>query len=212
MEKRGRKIGHKVSKETKLKISKALKGKSYRINFKHTKEAKEKISKANKGKIPWNKEIKWSDDMKKKISISTRIAMNNANVKKKIKLRPPSYGMKNKKHSLKSILKMSNAQKMFTGNKAPNWQGGKSFEPYDINFNKQLKMKIRKRDNYTCQKCNKTQKDLGYKLCVHHIDYNKKNCNPDNLISLCINCHVKTNFKRYYWKNYFKNNFIMVQE
>ena len=212
MEKRGRKIGHKVSKKTKLKISNVLKGKSYRINFKHTKETKEKISKARKGCIAWNKGIIWSEDIKKKISISTKIAMNNNDIKEKMKLRPPSYSMKNKKHSLESILKMSNTQKMFTGTKAPNWRGGKSFEHYGIDFNEQLKRKIRKRDNYACQKCNRLQKDLGYKLCVHHIDYNKKNCNEDNLISLCINCHVKTNFKRNYWKNYFKNNFVMAQE
>jgi len=27
----------------------------------------------------------------------------------------------------------------------------------------------------------------------------KKNCNPDNLLTLCKNCHQKTNFNRKYW-------------
>jgi hypothetical protein len=39
----------------------------------------------------------------------------------------------------------------------------------------------------------------------NHIDYNKKNCNPNNLISLCNSCHSKTNFDRKYWINYFLN-------
>ncbi|NQU99405.1 MAG: HNH endonuclease [Parcubacteria group bacterium] len=41
------------------------------------------------------------------------------------------------------------------------------------------------------------------KLSIHHIDYNKQNNNPNNLISLCRKCHVKTNFNRNYWKYYF---------
>ena len=89
--------------------------------------------------------------------------------------------------------------------KHPNWLGGKSFEPYGIEFNNRLKEKIRKRDNYTCQECGYTQEQLRYKLCVHHIDYNKQNNNLDNLITLCRSCHTKTNFRRKDWIDYFKN-------
>ncbi len=87
---------------------------------------------------------------------------------------------------------------------APNWQGGKSFELYGEDFNEILKEQIRQRDNYQCQECGYFQKDLGYKLPVHHIDYNKKNNNPMNLISLCKSCHTQTNFDRDDWINYFK--------
>lgn len=83
-----------------------------------------------------------------------------------------------------------------------NWKGGISFEPYGIEFNKNLKEEIRKRDNYTCQECFKIQEKR--KLHVHHIDYNKQNNNQLNLISLCNNCHVKTNYNRIHWENYFK--------
>jgi hypothetical protein len=83
------------------------------------------------------------------------------------------------------------------------WKGGKSFEPYGIEFNKVLKEEIRKRDKYICQKCRKKQKQLKRKLYIHHIDYNKKNNKPKNLISLCLLCHSKTNFNRNKWKKYF---------
>ena len=86
-----------------------------------------------------------------------------------------------------------------------NWQGGKSFEPYSPEFNKELKEEVRKRDNYECQECHYTQKQLGYKLSVHHIDYNKKNNIISNLISLCKSCHTQTNFKREDWSKYFIN-------
>lgn len=84
---------------------------------------------------------------------------------------------------------------------------GKAYLPYPMEFNAKLKLKIHKRDNYTCQKCGKTQKqELKFKnrkLDVHHIDYNKQNCKDNNLISLCQTCNVKVNKDRDYWFAYF---------
>lgn len=90
----------------------------------------------------------------------------------------------------------------------PQWKGGISFEPYGIEFVQELKEKIRKRDNYTCQECNYTEEQLGYPLSPHHIDYDKKNNKEDNLISLCNVCHGQTNFKREDWTRYFKSKRI----
>lgn len=85
----------------------------------------------------------------------------------------------------------------------PNWHGGKSFEPYTEEFNYRLKEQIRKRDGYTCQLCRKRQELLTRKLAVHHIDYNKENCDSSNLISLCCSCSSKVNFDRKEWENRF---------
>jgi 5-methylcytosine-specific restriction endonuclease McrA len=81
----------------------------------------------------------------------------------------------------------------------PNWKKGISFEPYPIGWNENYIEKIRQRDNYTCQNCGKLQSSYIKKLHVHHIDYNKQNLSLDNLISLCISCHMKTNYNREYW-------------
>lgn len=86
-----------------------------------------------------------------------------------------------------------------------NWQDGKSFEPYGIEFNKELKENVRKRDNYTCQECGMTEDELGYTLSCHHIDYDKKNNSEDNLISLCNSCHLQTNFNRDDWTRYYNH-------
>jgi len=91
-------------------------------------------------------------------------------------------------------------------NKNSNWLGGKSFEPYSPGWTKTYKEQIRDQDNHTCQLCGKTEKDNGQKLDVHHIDYNKKNLDPKDLISLCKGCHLKTNFNRKYWKNILLTN------
>ena len=88
--------------------------------------------------------------------------------------------------------------KFLKGEKHPNWQGGISFEPYTIDWTKTLKRSIKERDRYVCQLCG-NQEDLS----VHHIDYNKKNCCPENLITLCKGCNSKVNFNRKYWTEYF---------
>jgi hypothetical protein len=78
------------------------------------------------------------------------------------------------------------------------WKGGISFEPYGFEFNEKLKKVIRDRDNYTCIICKKKGNT------IHHIDYNKKNNNPNNLICLCNSCHGKTTKNRNNWTKYFK--------
>ena len=87
------------------------------------------------------------------------------------------------------------------GEKSPMWKGGISFEPYSTDWTETLRKSIRERDHYTCQLCSKPQGDKAH--CVHHIDYNKKNSNPENLITLCVSCNFKVNTNRDYWTKYF---------
>ncbi len=85
------------------------------------------------------------------------------------------------------------------------WLGGISFIDYPYEWTDTLKQSIRIRDSYICQICGRIQSNLDKKqFPVHHIDYNKKNCNPKNLITLCNPCHIKTNYNRKSWINYFK--------
>jgi hypothetical protein len=86
-------------------------------------------------------------------------------------------------------------------NNNPNWQGGKSFEEYGIDFNDILKNKIRERDDHTCNLC--LVKDAFSNFPVHHINYNKKDNNEKNLITMCPICHLKTNFHRDDWELWF---------
>ena len=86
----------------------------------------------------------------------------------------------------------------------PRWLGGISFEKYSVEFNSSFKLKIRERDNFTCQLCG--AKEGKHAFDCHHIDYDKKNNIYNNLILLCKNngCHQRTNNNRDYWKNYFQ--------
>lgn len=99
------------------------------------------------------------------------------------------------------------------GETAPNWKGGYSFGDYGPEFNIYLKSFIKRRDKYICQECGFNgkggKKFTGRMMCVHHIDYNKKNNSKCNLILLCNNCHSKTNVaNRTYWEEKYKRKMV----
>lgn len=83
------------------------------------------------------------------------------------------------------------------GEANPNWHGGTWSYPPE--FNDKLKQVIRCRDQHACKICDRKYKK-GKRFPVHHIDYNKQNNCPNNLITLCHTCHAKTNANREYWR------------
>jgi len=178
-------------KETKRKISKAMKGrhnsirtefkKGYRslpIGYKHRKETREKISKAMKGRKAWNKGLKAEEYPNLKKSID---AMHRA-------------------RAIKGYLAWNKGISCNKGANNPAWRGGISFEPYGIEFNKELKIKIKRRDNYVCQLCGCPERETIGGLYIHHINYNKKDNREENLITLCNSCHSRTNWDREFWR------------
>jgi 5-methylcytosine-specific restriction endonuclease McrA len=58
------------------------------------------------------------------------------------------------------------------------------------NFTERLRELIRSRQDRKCAFCGEAEGAI--KLDVHHIDYDKTNSVPDNLIALCHTCHTKT--------------------
>ena len=82
------------------------------------------------------------------------------------------------------------------GAKSPVWTGGRG-SYRGPNWKKQ-RARARKRDNYTCQHCGITKKQLDQPPDIHHIipyrSFNDdwKSANQlRNLISLCPSCHAK---------------------
>ncbi len=99
-------------------------------------------------------------------------------------------------------------RKHSSGKNNPNWRGGLTKNKYSPEFNKELREEIRKRDNYTCQNCDMTEEEhiivIGNILSVHHIDYNKKNSEKRNLITVCLQCNVRANYNRKQWERFYK--------
>jgi hypothetical protein len=74
------------------------------------------------------------------------------------------------------------------------WKGGISQILYGPDWTPRLKRQIRRRDKYTCAICKARAKS------VHHVDYDKRNHDPINLITLCRSCHTKTNHHRRFYQ------------
>jgi hypothetical protein len=95
----------------------------------------------------------------------------------------------------------------------PAWKGGISFEPYCHKFNDTIKEEIRDAFGRRCFLCGTPEN--GRKLHVHHIDYNKtQGCKGQKwaLLPMCIGCHTKTGFNRYYYFNLLINYWAMNNE
>jgi hypothetical protein len=159
-------------------------------------EIRKKISKALKGrKFTQKHKIKLSKSAQK------RIGKNN--------------GFYGKHHTEKTKIKISNNPNVsHKGKNHWNWKNGLSNYPYPLEFNINLKEKIRKRDNYICQCCNLTQQEnlskIKQPLTIHHIDYDKNNCDKSNLITLCHSCNSKANSNIDYWFAYY--TYIMEEK
>ncbi len=63
-------------------------------------------------------------------------------------------------------------------------QGWHTKEQYDFHS------AIRKRDNFTCQVCNRPQ-DNHQQLTVHHKDEDHFNNTDENAVTLCKSCHMR---------------------
>ncbi len=114
----------------------------------------------------------------------------------------------NPEKAIKKTNKMRNTkikEKTHSLEKNGMWLGGKSFEPYTKEFNNQFKNLIRKRDNQICMLCGIHREKLSNALNVHHINYNKELSIPQNCISLCNFCHIKTNLNREQWIPFFQS-------
>lgn len=77
-----------------------------------------------------------------------------------------------------------------------NWRGGLSRLPYPWNF-RFISRTIIERDGSCLGPACAGDDD---RLTAHHIDYDKANCDPSNLITLCSACNSKANFDRPRWQ------------
>lgn len=77
-----------------------------------------------------------------------------------------------------------------------NWQGGKS--GIYCNEWRYIRTPLKELDNNECQ--NPYCEGKSQRLTSHHIDYNKQNCLPNNITTLCVVCNSQANFNRNYWQ------------
>lgn len=83
----------------------------------------------------------------------------------------------------------------------PNWWGGASRFPYPWNF-REISKAIIERDGGQCQ--NPTCRGEDERMTTHHINYDKSDCGPRNLIALCSSCNSRANFDRDQWQAFYE--------
>ena len=169
-------------------------GASYgNLGKKHSEEAKEKMRKSAIGK---------HDKERNQFFGKTHTKETREKISK---------ASKGKKMSFQRKKELSVIVKKYWENKGVEnchwYKGGITNTKYPEDWTSILRESIRERDSHICQECGVHQDETNRRLHVHHIDYDKENCNPNNLISLCISCHIQTNSNREHWTEYF-NNFI----
>lgn len=159
----------------------------------HSQETRKKISEAMKAR-----EITWGD----KISASSigKIIPQDQRDRTAKTLRKyyetHDNPFKGKTHSEETRKILSEKiTGMFRGENGPNWRDGISSLPYGPEWTPWLKEEIRQRDGNRCSICGKPREEVT--LDVHHIDFDKNNNDPSNLITLCKKHHGRANFKIY---------------
>jgi hypothetical protein len=88
------------------------------------------------------------------------------------------------------------------GEKHWNWQGGITIKDYcSIWKDKEYKQSIRNRDRNIAW-------DIGYwykgRICLNHINYNKKDCSPQNLITVSIGMNAAINHHKEFYTEWFQ--------
>ena len=188
-------------------------------------EARARVIAGSRGKIPWNKgktgyfteealasitasskNRRHTEEEIQRIKINTTIALQDPEKRKRMS--EANKGISKSPEFCKQL------SERVTGSGNP-WYidgrcSGENYE-YSLDFNERLKELIRDRDGRICQLCYKTEEQNGKQLDIHHVSYDKENCDPRNLLSLCHSCHMKTNVNRDKWIKIFKSHLTVVE-
>ena len=211
--------GRRITEETKRKISIANTGRRF------TEEVRKKVSIAKMGKnnpmYGRKHSKKWcmaqSEKMKAK---GTSHPAKRPEVRKKISEAQKRLGQNHHKKTLEArklqsekmlALGENNPMKrpeiaiQFMGDNSSNWKGGIATDPYcGVWSDTDFKESIKERDEHVCQNPDCWGKCGHVPLNIHHIDFDKKNCHPQNLITVCASCNSRANINRTYWTIFYQ--------
>lgn len=184
--------GRKHSSDERRRIGESQRGKLI------PRASKQKMQKAHRGmKKPWVRQrmLGWNP------STETRQRMSESHRRENL---PPGV-LERRRTAMKAHWQEWNAKMAALY--------GPNYRAYPLEFDGRLRQAIRKRDGFCCQICGCPQRECFRKLDVHHVDANKANNNPANLVSLCQSCRSsKVKTRPAYWKRFFRKLLKAVEK
>lgn len=145
-----------------------------------------------KGQPAWNKGTKHSPE-----AIARRTATRRERTGGAYTIKGPwAPGWRRSPESNAKQSATRKARGVADGERNPAWKGGASMLPYGPEFTRKYKRLILERDGYTCQRCGRTRGELPCPMHVHHLDHNKLNNDPTNLVASCGPCNSWANHHR----------------
>jgi hypothetical protein len=182
-----KRIGKVVSQETRRKLSLVSLGK------KRSEETCAKLAASNH---------------RRRLSKETRLKLSVANIGRRASDATRAKMSASKTGRRLSAIARTNIAKAKRGSRNPAWEGGIAHLPYATSFSGELRESVRRRDGYRCQLCGVPQIECDKALAIHHIDYDKKNSDPVNLVPLCNTCHARTSANRRHWTAFFRASLL----
>jgi len=174
-----------VSEETRMKISIALKGRKFSEEHLHNMSLSQKGKKASK---------------ETRAKLSEAQIERNKNPEERLKMRE-SMLKRYEKNPLTEEQKQKYAMQLKKWHKAnpgatvgennPAWKGGISCLPYAPIFSDSgYRDLLWARQDGVCMNPNCSEDHLDKPLFLHHIDHEKENTLPENLIGVCVSCNT----------------------
>jgi hypothetical protein len=172
-------------------------------NISQLDECKEKKQETSISKYgthyPWQSE---KGKEEQKLGVQKKYHVDNVSILDSVKEKKISTFLKNYQET--NIFKTVKFIQEHSREKNSNWKGGITYSKYcELFFLPEFKDMILDRDSRMCMNpcCNKINSN---DIVIHHIDYNKKNCHPINLITICRSCNTFANFNRDWYLNWYK--------
>lgn len=186
--------GHKVSEETRAKISNSKKGVT---GWKWTMEQKQAMSERMKGNLNGLGTLR---DDKFKEAQSKRMMGNKVNIGRVLSSETRAKIGAANAVALKGRIMPEEVCVKLRGSNSPNWKGGTSDEYRIIRSSREWKWwknKVFTRDKFTCQNpnCKYCHNEVGVALHPHHLKQFKTNpelvFDADNGVTYCADYHMK---------------------
>ena len=164
-------------------------------------ETKNKIGEANRGRKRPDLQSKWTRFLVTRNPLDAPIPFRKAvlvdyqceQCGKRWQGRQNGHKTTRQRHFCSKACRSAWRTRRFSGENNPAYIHGQGERPYPLSYRK-IRNVIKERDGYSCQRCGKEEIDVSHH--IHHIDFDKRNTDADNLITLCPSCHAYITAKR----------------